>query len=184
MLTSARHSNVVIQLIDEVLRLHGRLRTIFGDVNAMTGLAPMESTVLAAVVEAQIAPTVPQIGRSLGHPRQVIQRAANALIAAGLICTEPNPHHRRAPLLLPTDAGHALKHMADERAVRAADALLQTVGERTCKRLTDELRTLRSQIEAHLRKRDETHAEKQHKGRIDRRTKAHGLARRQHSRAR
>ena len=47
--------------------------------------------VLSAVAGALSPPTVPQIGRSLGHPRQVIQRIADALVARGLIGFEDNP---------------------------------------------------------------------------------------------
>src|SRR5882724_3839651 len=93
----ARHP--LVHLIDEVIRLRGRLQSLFAGVGAASGLAPMESTVLTAVVESHTTPTVSQIGRSLGHPRQVIQRAANNLIAARLLETTPNPGHKRAALL-------------------------------------------------------------------------------------
>jgi DNA-binding MarR family transcriptional regulator len=151
MLDAPRHMNPVIQMVDELIRLHGRVRSIFAGVSAHTGLSSMESTVLAAVADARVAPTVPQIGRSLGHPRQVIQRAANALIAAGLVTTEVNPHHKRAPLLLPTARGLQVKKEADGRAVEAANALLETIDAGRCERLTRDLRRLRADIEAHLR---------------------------------
>ena len=83
-------------------RLQGRLKGAFTDSRLSTGLGETEMTVLNAVAEAPSPPTVPQIGRALGHPRQVIQRAANALITAGLIATRDNPDHKRAVLLIPT----------------------------------------------------------------------------------
>ena len=178
MLNSAHQSNVVVQLIDEVLRLHGRLRSVFSGVAAETGLTPMESTVLSAVVEAHVPPTVPQIGRSLGHPRQVIQRGANALIEAGLIRTEPNPHHKRAPLLLPTDRGNALKDKESERALKAAEALLRAVDARKCKRLTEELHSLRGEIESYLRAKDASHDQQKQRRGTYRRAQANGVARR------
>lgn len=151
MLERPRPSNPVVELLDEVLRINGRLKSIFGSVNAASGLSSMESTVLTAVVGAQVAPTVPQIGRSLGHPRQVIQRAANALISAGLIETAPNPHHKRAPLLLPTRRGRTLNEEADARASAVTGALLRRLDEARCVRLAGELRELRYEIEAYLR---------------------------------
>src|SRR5437899_1679668 len=87
---TVRQTDPISLLFDEVLRTQGRLRSVFADVNAATGLTSMEATVLTAIVEARFAPTVPQIGRSLGHPRQVIQRAATSLIAAGIIETRAN----------------------------------------------------------------------------------------------
>src|SRR3954454_18990450 len=122
-----RRSNPLAILLDEVIRTQGRLRSVFADVNAATGLTSMEAMVLTAIVEARFAPTVPQIGRSLGHPRQVIQRAANSLIAAGLIEARSNPDHKRAPLLVATTAGKALKGEADVRAIQAATAVLERI---------------------------------------------------------
>ena len=151
MLKEPHHSNPVAELIGEVLRVGGRLTSVFASVNAIAGLLPMETTVLAVVVESPVAPTVPQIGRSLGHSRQVIQRAANALVASGLIEKAPNPHHKLAPLLLPTRQGRKMKQKVDARASEIMGALLRRLSAGKCRRLTGEVRELRHQIEAHLR---------------------------------
>src|SRR5579862_4090613 len=140
MLQRVRRGNPVVLLIDEVIRLNSRLRSIFAGVGASTGLAPMETMVLTAVVESRAAPTVPQIGRSLGHARQVVQRAANDLIAAQLIKTAPNPNHKRAPLLLATAAGRNLKRDADRRGLKAANALLRVVNAEKCENRSEERR--------------------------------------------
>ena len=146
-----RISNPLVRLTDEVVRLQGRFKSIFAGSNGVTGLPSMELTVLTAVVEAAAAPTVPQIGRSLGRPRQVIQRAANALIEAGLIAALPNPHHKRAPLLSPTRRGKAVKRKADSSALKAANAFLRRIDAARCSRLAEGLRELRGDIEAYLR---------------------------------
>lgn len=147
----------VIALIDEVLRLNSRLRTIFEGTTEFTGLSSMQFTVLTAVTESRSAPTVPQIGRSLGHPRQVIQRAANVLVAEGLIDTQDNPNHKRAPVLVATEAGRRLKQEADQRAIASADELLTTIDIPDCETLTGELHDLRGKIEAHIKSRSRTH---------------------------
>lgn len=152
-LSSPLTSNPMISMIDEVIRLGARLRGVFAGAIAATGLSPMELTVLTAVAEARTPPTVAQIGRSLGHPRQVIQRAANALIASGLIAPASNPHHKRAPVLHAAAAGRKLKGDADARALEAADAAFPDVDASQCQRLALELHALRTQIEAHLRAR-------------------------------
>jgi DNA-binding MarR family transcriptional regulator len=151
MLDEPRTSNPLVCLSDEVMRIQGRLKSIFSGSNGATGLPSMELTVLTAVVEATSAPTVPQIGRSLGRPRQVIQRATNALIDAGLIEAAPNPHHKRAPLLLPTRRGKAVKRKVDARAIKAANAFLRGIDAARCSRLAEDLRELRGEIEAHVR---------------------------------
>ena len=144
-------SHPLILLIDEVIRLNGRLKSVFAGVNAASGLPAMELTVLTAVVAAQAPPTVAQIGRSLGHPRQVIQRAARALLAAGLIAAAPNPHHKRAALLLATSSGKRLKRATDRRALKAANNFLHHIDGARCERLVVDIRKLRGQIELQVR---------------------------------
>ena len=151
MLKKPHHSNPVAELIGEVLRVGGRLTSVFASVNAIAGLLPMETTVLAVVVESPVAPTVPQIGRSLGHSRQMIQRTVNTLMAAGLIEKAPNPHHKLAPLLLPTPEGRKVKQRVDARASEIMAALLRRTSAGKCRRLSGEMRELRHEIEAHLR---------------------------------
>lgn len=153
-MTASDHSNPMIVMVDEIIRLGSRLRAVFAGSTAASGLSSMESMVLAAVTEAKAPPTVPQIGRSLGHPRQVIQRAANELLAAGLIQAAPNPNHKRAPLLLATSDGEKLKGRVDAHAAEAANALLAVVDAAKCERLAQELHELRGKIEAHLRSRN------------------------------
>ncbi len=150
MRSTPRHP--LIRLIDEVVRLRGRLQSVFAEASAATGMAPMESTVLTAVVESRAAPTVSQIGRSLGHPRQVIQRATNNLIVARLLRTVANPNHKRAVLLRVTPLGR--KRYRDALAVgrRTADSLARLLNRKECDRLAGELHSLRARIEAHLRR--------------------------------
>ena len=146
-----RFSNPLAVLLDEVIRTHGRLRSVFADVNAATGLTSMEAMVLTSIVGARFAPTVPQIGRSLGHPRQVIQRAATSLIAAGLVETRPNPDHKRAPLLVAAERGQALQAEANARAQTAADAVLKHVDADECMRMAEDLRKIRGVLEQYTK---------------------------------
>jgi DNA-binding MarR family transcriptional regulator len=149
----AGRDHPIIRMADELIRLNARLRSVFAEVTATAGLTPMELTVLTAVTEARTPPTVAQIGRSIGHPRQVIQRAANALVDAGLIAAAANPSHKRAPVLGATAAGLVLKTRTDALALEAADRLLSELAPADCDRLAGELHELRARIEAHLRAR-------------------------------
>jgi DNA-binding MarR family transcriptional regulator len=141
----------ILELMDELIRVNARLRSVFGDTSAVTGLNGMQNAVLTAVTEAKTPPTVPQIGRSLGHPRQVIQRAANVLLAEGLIDATPNPDHKRAPLLVATATGRKLKQKMDRRAIKAADELLQQLEPTKCRQLIDDIHELRGALEAAAR---------------------------------
>lgn len=139
---------------DEVARLRGRMRALYADTRAASGLPEMELTVLTAVVNAAAPPTVAQIGRSLGHPRQVVQRAANRLAELGLMSFADNPDHKRASLIVATDAGHALKAADHERAQAITDALLTRIDGAAFAAAASQLHAIRAEIEAYLRERD------------------------------
>jgi len=141
----------LVGLVDETSRLTGRLKSVFAASRQSVGLNDSEIMVLNAVVEADRAPTVAQIGRSLGHPRQLIQRAANSLRDAGLIDTADNPDHKRAPLLVATEKGIALKRKADALAEEIAEQLMPALDESGVREATAALRALRKQLEARLR---------------------------------
>lgn len=139
---------------DEVARLRGRMRALYADTRAASGIAEMELTVLTAAVNAAAAPTVAQIGRSLGHPRQVVQRAANVLAERGLVIFADNPDHKRASLIVATDAGRALKAADHARAQAVTDALLARIDSATFANAANQLHIIRAEIEAYLRERD------------------------------
>lgn len=113
----------------------------------------MEITVLTAVVNAARPPTAAQIGRSLGHPRQVVQRAANRLAELGLIAFTDNPEHKRASLIVATDAGRAIRTADRKRAQAVTDALLARIDQADFARAADLLHTIRGEIEGFLRER-------------------------------
>ena len=141
----------LVGLSDELIRLGGRLKSLFADARRNAGLGDSELSVLNSVVEAEHLPTVSQIGRSIGQPRQLIQRAANALVDAGLIETLPNPYHKRAVLLRATEQGVAVKREVDARADEIAEAVWAAGQGNGVREATDALRTIRQQLEAKLR---------------------------------
>lgn len=151
-----RSPHPVALLVDELLRLTPRLRGVFADAAASADLSRIDIMVLSATVDARTPPTVPQIGRSLGHARQVIQRSANVLVAKGFIEATANPDHKRAPLLVPTEAGRQAKAQVDGRAKASLDALLAILKPERCRELVDELRDVRGRIEVYLKDQEGT----------------------------
>ena len=141
----------LVGLSDELIRLGGRLKSLFADARKPDGLGDSELSVLNAVVEADRPPTVPQIGRSFGQPRQIVQRAANSLIEAGLIEAVPNPDHKRAVLLQATDEGLARKRAIDARADAIAEAVAGSIDADAVREATAALRAIRKDMEARLR---------------------------------
>lgn len=143
--------NPLIGLVDETTRLNGRFKSTFAESRQHCGLGASEMMVLNAVVEARRCPTVPEIGRSLGHPRQTVQHAANALLARGLIETVANPDHARALLLRATQKGVAVKREADARADAIAEQLSAAIDLKQIRAATLALRAVRKQLEARIR---------------------------------
>ena len=148
-------SHPLARIFDEVVRLRSRLQTVFAGTHMESGLSVLEMTVLTATIEARKPPTVPQIGRSIGHHRQVIQRAANSLVEAGMLVIAPNPDHKRAHLLQPTAKGAATYARATERAQEATRGLMQTLEVKDCDRLARDLLRMRTRIESYLRSMEE-----------------------------
>lgn len=130
------------------------MKATFAGARREEGLGDSEMSVLNAVVEADRPPTVPQIGRSFGQPRQLVQRAANSLMDAGLIEAVPNPDHKRAVLLRATERGIALKREIDARADGIAAEIGAGLDVENIRQATAALHTIRKQLEAQLR-RDE-----------------------------
>lgn len=108
---------VVEELVDEVLRLRGRVLSQAREMNEKRGLGGhSHGLILTAVVRAVEPPTVAKIARSLGLTRQSVQRTANELAELALVQFEDNPHHKRAKQLVPTPAGvKAHASVADTR---------------------------------------------------------------------
>lgn len=150
-LTSSASSGPVAELtglISELFLLQGRLTSIFAGIRDIAELSGVETLTLSAVISADGPVTVPQIGRSLGHARQVIQRAARVLEGRGLIATRENPGHKRAAFLVATDAGLELKRRFDGTAHEVMAILAQDLDRATVRATQEGLLTLRRVVEA------------------------------------
>jgi len=69
------------------------------------GLTSARWQILGAVVAAEHPQPVAWLARDLGANRQNVQRIVNDLQREGLVALEPNPHHRRAQLVVLTEKG-------------------------------------------------------------------------------
>ncbi|RJF91692.1 MarR family winged helix-turn-helix transcriptional regulator [Noviherbaspirillum saxi] len=135
-------------LVDEVLRLRGRILSASRELNETRGLqSHSEGLLLTAVVRAAEPPTVAKIARSLGLTRQSVQRTANELAERGLVSFEDNPHHKRAKQLVATEAGlaaHALN--ADSRG-QWTDRIGAAIGRDEVEHAVAVLRRIRQYLE-------------------------------------
>ncbi|MCJ2178391.1 MarR family winged helix-turn-helix transcriptional regulator [Novosphingobium album (ex Hu et al. 2023)] len=143
-------SNPFLAVIDEILRLRSCFEDLFAELSDAADMSVLQQLVLFAVFDAPVPPTVPQIGRDLGHPRQVIQRIVNEMVEKGLLAKADNPHHKRAMLLLPTEKAQDLKRRAEARAFETAEAFLSHFSADRCAALTGELGVLRQALESYI----------------------------------
>ena len=87
-------------------------------VAAAVGLTSTKWQILALVAAAP-AP-VAHVARAMGRSRQSVQQAADAMRRDGFVDYAPNPHHRRARLVMPT--ARALAALAQLRPRETAFA--------------------------------------------------------------
>ncbi len=86
--------------------------------------------------------TVPAVARTLDLSRQFVQRLVDACAARGLVADEPNPAHRRSPLVTLTPRGEdeISDILADEAAtLRRVAAGLDPDDVEACLRVVDHL---------------------------------------------
>ena len=69
------------------------------------GLTSARWQVMGTIVAAERPQPVAWLARDLGANRQNVQRIVNDLHKDGLVAFEPNPHHRRAQLVVLTEKG-------------------------------------------------------------------------------
>lgn len=136
-----------VRLTTEAVRLNSLLAERFAPAHEHTGLSRLELAVLVAVTAAPTAPTVAQIGRAIGHARQAVQKAANALENRGLLTSAANPRHKQARLLSLSEAGQELANEVFERGNTIARVLSAELGSKRLSRLCDELESLREMLD-------------------------------------
>jgi DNA-binding MarR family transcriptional regulator len=103
--TRTQGGQLLTDLMLDLFRLHGRVIASGDRLVADLGLTSARWQVLGAIAVAQRPQPVAWLARDLGANRQNIQRIVNDLEAAGLVAFAPNPHHRRAQLVVLTKEG-------------------------------------------------------------------------------
>lgn len=113
----------VTELVVEVFRLNGRLLAAGDRLVAPLGLTSARWQVLGAVAMTASPEPVARLARTMGLNRQGVQRIVDEMQGEGWVAFTPNPHHRRAKLVVLTKAGAALYAQATGLQVPWADGL-------------------------------------------------------------
>lgn len=88
------------------------------------------------------------IARAMGITRQSVQGIADLLVSDGLAEYLPNPAHRRAKLLRPTEQGYAAVGRIDPAHAELAKRLAEELGRDQFKHTLETLTRLTAALEA------------------------------------
>jgi DNA-binding MarR family transcriptional regulator len=141
-----RAADAITDLALEVFRLNGELIALGDALVADIGLTSARWQVIGAVALSATPQTIAQIARNMGLARQSVQRVANDLQRQGVLRYAPNPHHRRAKLVLLTRKGETAYAAAMKRWTPRAAALGSGLTAREVTAALDLLRRVRRNI--------------------------------------
>ena len=110
-----------------VFRLNGQFLAVAEELARPAGLTAAWWQVLGAVLREPLP--VAGVARAMGITRQSVQRIADLLVERGLAEYRPNPAHRRAKLLAPTEEGRAAIARIGPGHAAYADRLADAFGE-------------------------------------------------------
>ncbi|MDP2581243.1 MarR family transcriptional regulator [Shimia thalassica] len=99
-------------LVMDVFRLNGRLQLAGDRLVSDLGLTSARWQILGAIAYADRPESVAWHARAMGVHRQGVQRIVNDLLKEGIVETRPNPHHKRAHLVVLTPKGKTLYEAA------------------------------------------------------------------------
>jgi DNA-binding MarR family transcriptional regulator len=136
----------VTELILEVFRLNGRLLVAGDRLVSRLGLTSARWQVLGAIALAERPEPVAWLARSMGLNRQGVQRIVNELAAEGYVALAPNPHHRRARLVVLTAKGRTAFAAVDRLQTPWVNALAKGIGAEDIAAAKEIIAKLRTQL--------------------------------------
>ncbi len=107
----------VTALILDVFRLNGRLQLAGDRLVSELGLTSARWQILGAIAYSDRPESVAWHARTMGVHRQGVQRIINELSKEGMVEFKPNPHHKRAHLVVLTQKGQELYEAAIARQI-------------------------------------------------------------------
>jgi DNA-binding MarR family transcriptional regulator len=132
--------DVLTEVVLRTFRLNGQLLAAAETMARPAGLTAAWWQVLGAVLPEPLP--VSGIARDMGLARQSVQRIADLLVDKGLAEYLPNPAHRRAKLLRPTDDGWAAIGRLREAQHAFANRISAPVGEQNLRQMLETMEKL------------------------------------------
>ena len=134
-------------LILEVFRLNGELLASGDALVANLGLTSARWQVMGAIAHSPVPLPVAHLARNMGLARQSVQRLVDEMKRDGLVRLAPNQHHRRAMLVLLTEAGDAAFGAAMVRQEGWADRVAAGLAPGDLEAAVATLRDLRQRLD-------------------------------------
>ena len=135
-------------LMLDLFRLTSAILTAGDRLVAPLGLTSARWQVLGAIADAERPQPVAWLARDLGANRQNVQRIVNDLARDGLIAFAPNPHHRRAQLVVLTDKGREAFAAAMRLQAPWVNRLAEGLAAADLATFRDVIANLRSKLDA------------------------------------
>jgi DNA-binding MarR family transcriptional regulator len=140
--------DALTNLMLDLFRLNSLLLTAGDRLVAPLGLTSARWQILGAIVAIERPLPVAWIARNLGANRQNVQRIVNDLHKDGLVAFEPNPHHRRAQLVVLTDKGRRTFEAAMDLQAPWVNSLSEGVSVKDLEKVYRVITALRTKPEA------------------------------------
>lgn len=134
-------------LILDLFRLNNRMINAGDKLVDGLGLTSARWHVLGTVVTSDRPQPVAWLARDMGANRQNVQRIVNDLEKEGLLAFQPNPHHRRAQLVVLTDKGHQAYEAAMHLQAPWVEMLAEGLQVEDLKTTHAVMKALRSKLE-------------------------------------
>lgn len=153
---AARLREALTELILEVFRLNGRLLAAGDALVRDAGLSSARWQVLGAVALSPAPLPVAHLARNMGLARQSVQRLVDEMMDDGLVSLAPNPHHRRASLVVLTERGEVAYRAAMDRQTPWVDGLAAGLFPDAILSATSILREIRGRLESEWKRENAT----------------------------
>ncbi len=145
-----KEGEAITSLILEVFKLNGPLLLAGDRLVAKFGLTSARWQVLGAIAYAERPESVAWHARTMGHHRQGVQRIVNELKKEGIVEFQPNPHHKRAHLVVLTAKGQKLFEAAISAQVPWVNALSKGLAGKDIEAARKVVDQLKTRLEAEL----------------------------------
>lgn len=143
-----KNGQAVTALILKLFRLNGQLLQAGDRLVAELGLTSARWQILGEIAYAPYPQPVAWHARQMGVNRQGVQRIVNELQQEGILAFAPNPHHKRARLVVLTPKGQALFTAAMAKQVPWVNQLAEGLSSQDLSATLNMVEELTARLEA------------------------------------